>query len=266
MRVTGASLAALASGVAMLDSDASCSSAATGGVPSFDGVAAAGIAGGSGSTGAMPSNVCLNGLSARAPDELVAVGVAAAGAGGAEGAAGGELTETAGGSERGGMTGAMPSKVCLRIGLTSGVAVASGLPTTGVAVACEGAGTDARVGGADETGRGGAVLGDEAGRGGAEERAGGNGVAELAAEAGRGARGAGVAVALSCGTPAGAGISSAPHSESMSSVGGAIDGRGGRPLTRSLSDLLSLIALQSPFHGPADKSSVFETMRDVRPL
>jgi hypothetical protein len=29
-------------------------------------------------------------------------------------------------------------------------------------------------------------------------------------------------------------MSSAPHSESISSVGGAIDGIGGRPLTRSL--------------------------------
>jgi hypothetical protein len=128
-------------------------------------------------------------------------------------------------------------------------------------VACDGVGTDARAtGGADEAGRG-AVLGDEAGRGGAEERTGGNGVAELVAEAAPDARGAGagveargagngVAVVLSCGTPPGAGISSAPHSESMSSVGGAIDGRGGLPVTRPLSDLLSVIALPVAFSRP----------------
>src|SRR6187397_1650320 len=41
----------------------------------------------------------------------------------------------------------------------------------------------------------------------------------------------------------------------MSSVGGAMDGRGGLALTRSLSDRLSVIALQSAFHGRPHKSS-----------
>jgi hypothetical protein len=73
-------------------------------------------------------------------------------------------------------------------------------------------------------------------------------------DAGRGA-GAGVDGTASLGNGAAAGISSAPHSESISSVGGAMDGIGGLPLTRSLSDRLSVIALTSPFHGPAHKSS-----------
>jgi hypothetical protein len=52
----------------------------------------------------------------------------------------------------------------------------------------------------------------------------------------------------------------------MSSVGGAIDGSGGLALTRSLSDLLSVIALLSPFHGPADKSRVLQKCTTPLPL
>jgi hypothetical protein len=263
-RVTGASLSALAAAVAMLGSDDSFSSAATAGAASVEAVGAAGAsAGGLGSTGAMPSNVCFSGWSVRGGDELGAGTVAAAG-GGADGATGGELADAVGGSERCGITGAMPSKVCLRSGLVmSGVAVASGLLTTGVVVACDGVGTEARAsGGAEEAGRG-AALGDEAGRGGADERAAGNGVATLAAEAGIDERGAGAGVALSCGTRAGAGISSAPHSESMSSVGGAIDGRAGLPLTRSLSDLLSVIALPVAFSRPAGQIKPVAAKRDA---
>jgi hypothetical protein len=94
------------------------------------------------------------------------------------------------------------------------------------------------------------------------------GVAELGAGAGAEARGAGggadgrrsgvdgdAAVTASLGRGAGAGSSSVPHSASISSVGGAMDGTGVLALTRSLSDRLSVIALQPAFHGPQHKSS-----------
>ena len=90
----------------------------------------------------------------------------------------------------------------------------------------------------DGRGAGVAVAGLDDGRGaGVEARGAG---AELEA------RGAGAGVdgdAATWGSGAGPGIASPPHSASMSSVGGAIDGIGGRPLTRSLSDRLSVIAL-----------------------
>lgn len=68
--------------------------------------------------------------------------------------------------------------------------------------------------------------------------------------------GAGVDGALTAmfGTGAGAGISSPPHSASISSVGGALDGTIGRMLARSLSDRFSVIALCRPFHDRAHKS------------
>jgi hypothetical protein len=172
------------------------------------------------------------------------------------------------------MTGAMPNSVCFRSGfaaatngvavggvergaLINGVAKADGgvdAGTSGVASA-EGRSRAATSGvavaeGRDEVGR------DDAGRGAEEGR--GRGVAIRAAglEEGRGA-GAGVDDArggvdgvATCGTRAGPGISSAPHSESISSVGGAMDGRGGLPLTRSLSDRLSVIALYVAFSRP----------------
>jgi len=65
-------------------------------------------------------------------------------------------------------------------------------------------------------------------------------------EAGSGARaagGAGTDDDITFGSGAGEGMASAPHSESMSSVGGAIDGSGGR----LLGSRFSVIALGSPF-------------------
>jgi hypothetical protein len=173
----------------------------------------------------------------------------------------------------------MPSSVCLRSGLvpTNGVALADG----GVDAAISGFdGATRGVEIADGRGDGPAATGDEDGRGagadeargaeGAEEARGGAGVEEARGGAGvEEARGAGAAeargacvdeaaaeagaaaVAPTCGSLAGAGISSAPHSESMSSVGGAIEGMGGLPLTRSLSDRFSVIALTCAFSWPA---------------
>jgi len=139
---------------------------------------------------------------------------------------------------------------------TSGVVTAEGRDaagTSGVVTAegREGSGCEATAGTGADDGRG---AGVEARGAGLEE---GRGV-------GVEARGAGVDgdATASLGTAAGAGISSAPHSESISSVGGAMDGIGGLALTRSLSDRLSVIALPSAFHGPAHKSSA---RRGVRP-
>jgi len=130
--------------------------------------------------------------------------------------------------------------------LIKGVAVAEGgdAGTSGVAMAegrVEGAAKGVSVAeGREELGRGadearattGAGLADGRGEGGGVEAAWG------------GVDGAGRAVVTSsCGMGAGAGMSSVPHSASMSSVGGAMDGIGARPLTRSLSDRLSVIAL-----------------------
>lgn len=150
----------------------------------------------------------------------------AAAAGGCDGAVGG-AEAAAGDSERGGMTGAMPSSVCLR----SGLLAAGGADAAAVgADEGRGAGTeDARGAGTEDAC--GAGTEDE-GRGGEDEARCGAGVVVAGGGAGSGA--------VICGTRAGAGMSSAPHSESMSSVGGAIDGIGGRPLTRSLG--LSVIA------------------------
>jgi len=102
----------------------------------------------------------------------------------------------------------------------------------GVDEARDGAGVDEARDGAGDEGRDGA--GDEACAAGAAEGC-GAGVDGLCA------------VAATCGSLAGAGISSPPHSESISSVGGAIEGIGGLPLTRSLSDRLSVIALTLAF-------------------
>lgn len=144
---------------------------------------------------------------------------------------------------------------------TSGVAVGGlerGTLINGVAVADWGvdAGTsgvlmaDGRVEGA-ASGVSVAEGRDDVGRGADDARGTGVGMAAEGLDEGRGA-GAGAddarggedgVAALGCGTPAGAGSSSAPHSESISSVGGAMEGMGGRPLTRSLSDRLSVIAL-----------------------
>jgi hypothetical protein len=110
------------------------------------------------------------------------------------------------------MTGAIPSKVCLRSGLSL------------------------RAGDGDD---------EVAGRG-------GNVDVVAAVAAGRGGTlgaGCGGALTASCGTLGAAGISSSPHSESISSVGGAIEGRGGLALTRSLKDRLSFIASRPAFHG-----------------
>ena len=132
-------------------------------------------------------------------------------------------------------------------GATSGVDTADGREDGG------------RAGGEDEPDA-------EAGEAGVEARGAGSGVEERGAGAGVEARGAGVDVdvgvdALTCGTRAGGGISSAPHSASISSVGGAMDGIGGLALTRSLSDRLSVIALQSAFHGRPHKSSASAAVR-----
>ncbi len=111
-------------------------------------------------------------------------------------------------------------------GLTNGVAVAEGREGRGIGVGMCAAGL--------EDGRGAGVDGEGEGEG---------------------------VAAASLGSGAGAGSSSAPHSESISSVGGAMDGIGGLALTRSLSDRLSVIALTSAFHGPAHKSSVRARVR-----
>jgi hypothetical protein len=169
------------------------------------------------------------------------------------------------------MTGAMPSSVCERrclLGLMSGVAVADAGTANGVAEADGGV----------EAGTSGVAVAEgrvDAGTSGVEtaegrDASGAEGDAASGADDGRGigvgrraagladGRGAGVdgEAAASLGGGAGAGISSAPHSESISSVGGAMDGIGGLALTRSLSDRLSVIALTSAFHGPAHKSSM----------
>lgn len=184
--VNGASLAAPAPAVAMLGAAGSVSATLAGGMTSGNAAGAglpAVVAGVDGSTGAMPNSVCLRSGPSACGGEEATAGVA----GGAARAAGAELDAAAGGSERGATTGAMPSSVCLRRGLpTTGVAVASGLLTMGVAVADDGSGacatgTDARAtGGAEDAGRG-AAPGDEAGRGDAEERATGTGVGKRAA-------------------------------------------------------------------------------------
>jgi hypothetical protein len=157
----------------------------------------------------------------------------------------------------------MPSKVCDRRGFaaaTNGVAVGGverGTLIKGVAVADGGvdAGTNgvAMADGRVEGAASGVSVADgreDVGRGADDARGAGVAVAAAGLDEGRGAGvdaeargGEDGAAALSCGTRAGAGISSAPHSESISSVGGAMDGMGGRPLTRSLSDRLSVIAL-----------------------
>jgi hypothetical protein len=149
----------------------------------------------------------------------------------------------------------MPSSVCLRSELVA-AGVVSAIPAAGAGA---GRGVDRRAtGGAEDAGRGAAGTGvGRRGAGSGVDRlvAAGAGVEERAAAARSGVAVA-AAVALDCGRRAGAGISSsAPHSESMSSVGGAMEGRGGLALTRSLSDRLSVIALPSPFHGLARKSS-----------
>jgi hypothetical protein len=208
-------------------------------------------------TGAMPSSVCLrSGFTVATSFAGSAGAVGGSGGGSALGAVRGVLDAVAaGGSERAAVTGAMPSRVCLRSGLATGAVAATGAAdgrgagvdeARGTAAA---AGTEARGAGVDEA-RGAGVDVDEA-RG-------------AAAAAGTDARGSGAGVdveGLNCGTFAGAGISSAPHSESISSVGGAMDGRGGLALTRSLSDRLSFIALSSAFHGPAHKSSAHGGVR-----
>ena len=155
----------------------------------------------------MPIRVCLR-------SELSAEGGLEAGCdarGGSDGVALGR-----GGSERGavaavaserGVTGAIPSRVLERSGLAADLAAA-------------GAGEEGRTAGGS-----GAAGYDGGAAAGGFDRVG----ASVAEGAGAPARG----------TRAGAGISSAPHSESMSSVGGAMEGRGGR----ELSDRLSVIAL-----------------------
>ncbi|HEX2877526.1 MAG TPA: hypothetical protein VHP33_40035 [Polyangiaceae bacterium] len=148
----------------------------------------------------------------------------------------------------------MPSNVCLRSGLlAAALGAAAGAGDDGAAAAAGAA--EGRGAGVDEA-RGTATAGTDARGAGVDEARG------AAAAAGTEARGTGVGAGagagvdgLSFGTFAAAGISSAPHSESISSVGGAMDGRGGLALTRSLSDRLSFIALSSAFHGPAHKSS-----------
>lgn len=224
----------------------------------------------------MPSSVCFRSgfaLAAGTTSGVAAGGGGGSGAGGGSDALGVVATE---GSERGEMTGAMPSKVCERRGFaaaTSGVAVGGverGTLIKGVVVADGGvdAGTsgvamaDGRVEGAA---RGVSVADgrDDEGRGAEEARGTGVGMAAAGLDEGRAAgagadadaRGAedGEAALLSCGTRAGAGMSSAPHSESISSVGGAMDGIGARPLTRSLSDRLSVIALQVAFSWPGEQ-------------
>jgi hypothetical protein len=157
----------------------------------------------------------------------------------------------------------MPNSVCLRKGLlapTSGVAAAEGGVDAGTSGVDSADGrVDAGASGVDTAdGREDGGLGGEAETG---EEARGAGVE--ARGAGVEARGAGVealGVAVAVETLIGAagggtGNSSAPHSESISSVGGAMDGMGGLALTRSLSDRLSVIALQSAFHGRPHKSS-----------
>jgi hypothetical protein len=149
----------------------------------------------------------------------------------------------------------MPSSVCLRNGFGADDDGRGAVEGRGGEEGLAAAGTEARASGT------GVAL-----AAGTEARGGGTGVALAAlepAEAGPAAgdlteaelAGAGFAMR---GTGGAAGMSSAPHSESMSSVGGAIDGIGGRPLTRSLG--LSVIALKhGAFHGLAHKSSAVTT-------
>jgi hypothetical protein len=132
---------------------------------------------------------------------------------------------------------------------SSGVAIAEGTvdgDSNGVE-ATEG-GEEAGRGADDGRGAAAFAVGIDDGRGaGVEARVAGAG-------SGAGSGGDGDAAAT-VGRGAGPGIGSAPHSASMSSVGGAIDGNGGLPLTRSLSDRLSVIALSSTFHDGPHKSS-----------
>ena len=137
------------------------------------------------------------------------------------------------------------------VGATNGVASADGR-LAGAADGEDGRGAgidEARGGTGVDEARGGAGV-DEARDGAGDEGRDGAGDEACAAGAAEGC-GAGVdglcAVAATCGSLAGAGISSPPHSESISSVGGAIEGIGGLPLTRSLSDRLSVIALTLAF-------------------
>lgn len=172
--------------------------------------------------GAMPSSVCLrkgfvasDGCSAagsgRAGSALVVVG------GGSERDA--SDASDAGGCEAPVATGAMPSSVCLRRGLL---------------VACNGsvrAGDGALVGtDGDEEGRGAGAGEDGRARGGS----GGGGYDPVAATAGvsgsRDGEGAATVAALASGDGAALALSSAPQSASISSVGGAMEGRGGRAL------------------------------------
>src|SRR5688572_2654395 len=152
----------------------------------------------------MPSRVCLlrcelseagalpAGCDARGGSVRVALG-----RGGSEARG---VAVAAGGSERWGITGAMPRRVLLR----------SGLLTTGVTVAE--AGDEGRAAGVDATGDEGraAATGGGSGAGGYD--------AGAAAAGGLEGAGAGAAAGVATwGTRAAAGISSAPHSESMSS-------------------------------------------------
>jgi hypothetical protein len=160
-RMIGASLdtastaAACAASMAAIDDSASARLAGSGSAGAAGMAAATGgslgltsVAGGSergGMTGAMPSNVCFRkGFSVTSG---VDVAVGCDGRGGTELALGRGGSEAgfaaAGGSERCcGITGAMPSSVCLRRGLLAA--------TNGVAVA--GAGAEGRAGGGSGAG------------------------------------------------------------------------------------------------------------------
>jgi hypothetical protein len=173
-------------------------------------------------SGAIPSKVCLRSGLPAAGASLVA------GCGGAEltalgrGASDDCLAAT-GGSERCGMSGAMPSRVCLRRGL--------------LAAANSDAGCAAGPGSGAGTGGGSGAGGKAADVSGAIDGA--------AVTAAGGADGTGAA------TISGTAASSAPHSASMSSVGGAIEGRGGRALGWVLSDRLSFIVVRPQRHHQA---------------
>jgi hypothetical protein len=191
----------------------------------------------------MPSSVCLR-------RGLVVAGVANALAGDGAGA-GLDVRATGGADETG--RGAAGTGVGRR-GAGSGVA-RRGAVGSGVAARGAGSGVargDAGSGVAARGGAGSGVARDGVGAGGLA-----TGDADVRGAASLGARIADAwTLESSCGRRAGAGrSSSAPHSESMSSVGGAMEGRGALALTRSLSDRLSVIALHPAFHGLARKSS-----------
>jgi hypothetical protein len=200
-----------------------------------------------GMTGAIPSSVC-----ERRPLVGLMSGVAVADdmAGTARGVA------VAEGGVEAGTSGVAIADGRVDAG-TSGVELADGRDASGAEGEAErgaddgrGIGVGMRAGLAD--GRGAGV--DALGAGGGADAGAGDEV--LGADAGAGVEGdAAVAVAVSLGNGAGLGSSSAPHSASISSVGGAMDGTGVLALTRSLSDRLSVIALHSAFHGPQHKSS-----------